>query len=453
MFDGILGWAKNAILSLMKKDGQPLLESQEMESLISLWAAMYGETGCMFLGIPATVSAEFARLVTLESEIRLTGPRGEWMNEQLLPFWRGFRPSVEYACALGGMVFKPYVQGEGLAVDVVQADCFFPTAFDWSGELTGAVFVERLTRDGKIYTRLESHSFSGGSESIRNRAFVSGSSAALGGEIGLDSVPEWAEILPQAEISGLSRPLFSYFRIPFANQADRFSPLGVSVFSRAVGTIRQADAQFGRLLWEYEGGQLAIDVDEAAVRKNRDGSVSMDQTTQRLYRRGLNLPGGNLYQAFAPALRDASYRAGLNSILREIETQCSLSFGTLSDPEAVAKTATEMKISRQRSFAAVKDIQTALQSALDGLFYAMDRLAAAYGLGSAGGWEAAYQWHDSILTDEEADRRNDRDDALNGFLPKWQYNVRWHGMTEEEARQAVADAAGNSPDPFGLGGV
>ena len=78
----------------------------------------------------------------------------------------------------------------------------------------------------------------------------------------------------------------------------------------------------------------------------------------------------------------------------------------------------------------------------------MDRLAQLYGLGPAGDWQASYEWHDSVLQDEETARRIDREDALNGFYPKWQYNVDWRGMTDEEAKAAVAEAAAGAPDPF-----
>ena len=439
----MLGWVRASLLHLFGQSKTDLIISSKMESLIALWSRMYegcDAKGFNSLGLPAFVSGEFARLVTLENKIVLSGRRGKWMEGQLLTFRQHLRPSVEYACALGGCVFKPYVSGDRINIDVVQGDCFFPTAFDSAKRLTGAVFAQQITRDGKIYTRLESHEFFSGKETIQNKAFMSSSNATLGGEVSLAVVPEWADIAPNAEITDIDRPLFAYFRIPLANNKDRFSPLGVSVFANAVHTIPQADEQYGRLLWEYEGGQLAIDVDESAIRKGDDGCVKLDQREQRLYRRVLNTQG-NLYEAFAPALRDTSYRAGLNEIFRKIEIQCNLAFGTISDPQTIEKTATEVRTSKQRSYAAVCDIQNALQMALDDLFYAVDRLAQLYNLGPAGEWEAAYEWHDSVLQDDETVRLIDREDALNGFIPKWRYNADWRGMTDDEAKGAVQEAA------------
>lgn len=84
---------------------------------------------------------------------------------------------------------------------------------------------------------------------------------------------------------------------------------------------------------------------------------------QRLYRNWINgsVSGGrNLYEVFAPTLRDESYRKGLDAMLKRIEFQCGLAYGTLSDPQNVDKTAEEIRSSKQRSYTTVKDLQRAL---------------------------------------------------------------------------------------------
>lgn len=459
MFQKMMQWVRATLLRLLGQENTDLVISPAMETQIATWVRMYEDVHAQdtySLGLPAFIAGEFARLVTLECDIRLTGTRGKWMDEQFSIFRDSLRPSVEYACALGGAVFKPYVRGDAIAVDVVQADAFFPTAFDTSRRLTGAVFSQQITRGGKIYTRLESHDFNPGTgvEVIQNRAFVSSSNASLGGEIALSQVPEWADITPEATIQNLTQPLFAYFRIPLANNKDRGSPLGVSVFAGAVPAIEQANAQYGRLLWEYEGGQLAVDVSEAAIRKGEDGGVQLDRLGQRLYRRSLATGDINFYHAFAPALRDASYLNGLNDLLRKIEMQSNLSFGTISDPSSVDKTATEVKMNKQRSFAAVHDIQRALETALNGLFYAMDKLAQLYGLGPAGDWQATYLWNDSILVDEDKAREQMRQDCRDGAAQWWEYRMRFYGESEAEAKKAVGYSENPKKplDPFGLDG-
>jgi flagellar hook-length control protein FliK len=85
-----------------------------------------------------------------------------------------------------------------------------------------------------------------------------------------------------------------------------------------------------------------------------------------LYRRTLDLGADNAYNVFNPDLRDASILNGLNTILMHIEDVTELSRGTLSEVTyAEARTATEIKILKQRSFSANQDIQKELQDTLE----------------------------------------------------------------------------------------
>ena len=61
-----------------------------------------------------------------------------------------------------------------------------------------------------------------------------------------------------------------------------------------------------------------------------------------------------------------------NNQMKLIEFACCLAYGTLSDPQNVDKTATEIKTSKQRSYTFVSDTQQALQTALEDLVYAMN---------------------------------------------------------------------------------
>ena len=81
---------------------------------------------------------------------------------------------------------------------------------------------------------------------------------------------------------------------------------------------------------------------------------------------------GDLYKVFNPAIRDTSLFNGLDKLLKRIEFGCNLAYGTLSDPQAVDKTAEEIRSSKQRSYSAVCDVQRALQSALEHLIWVMD---------------------------------------------------------------------------------
>ena len=196
MFQKLLRWLRAQIGTLFgdAPGANDIILSGQMENALALWAQMY-ETGGPWctakndlhsLHIAASVAREFARLVTMELKVSLSGsPRADYLAEQLAPFLDKLPNYTEIACALGGAVFKTYVSGDRLLVDVVQGDCFFPTTFDTTGRLTGAIFSEQLKRKNTIYTRLERHEYAAGVQTIQNKAFASSSTASLGQEIPL----------------------------------------------------------------------------------------------------------------------------------------------------------------------------------------------------------------------------------------------------------------------------
>lgn len=425
--------------------------SGEMTQGIELWSRMYHgnpewiKKGTTSLGLAAAVAEEYARLVTLEMVSELSGsPRADFLDsvyQQLLT--RLKNAQLEYACAKGGMVFKPYVQGGGLYIDCVQADRFYPTAFDSGGRLTGAVFAEQLVRDGVIYTRLESHSFADGVENIINKAFSSRSSTALGAEIPLSDVPEWADIEPETRVENLTAPLFSYFSPCAANNLDDTSPLGVSVYARATELIRDADMQYGRLLWEFEGGELAVDAAPDMLRPTDGKCLVMPSGRERLFRQ-LESADTDFYNVFSPQLRDTSIINGLNAILRRIEYNCRLSYGTLSDPQDVDKTAEEIKASKQRSYSAIAKTQESLSAALRGLVTAMDALCTLYGLSPAGNIEQSFSFDDSIVADRKTEFQERMQlQTASGMRPE--VNLAWYfGISEDDAKQLLTDPDGTA---------
>lgn len=52
---------------------------------------------------------------------------------------------------------------------------------------------------------------------------------------------------------------------------------------------------------------------------------------------------GKFFEQFEPSFRDEPLYRGLQNILKQIEFQVGLSYGTLSDPQSVEKTATEIQ--------------------------------------------------------------------------------------------------------------
>lgn len=403
--------------------------------------------------------------------------RAEYLNKKYKKVKDALREQLEYGIALGGLVIKPYVvekknQIESKSVnmltgksdstefeaeydiefDYVQANEFFPLSFDANGKLTEAAFIQRKYDKDITYSRLEYHKLEGNTVTIINRAYKSGttnsgisnnSAEYLGDEIPLKSVPGWEAFEPVTTIEDVDRLLFAYFKMPEANTVDRQSPLGVSGFAKAVSLIEDADLQYSRLLWEFEGGELAIDIDREALRyidnpNDPDGGHSvMSKLQQRLYRK-VDLNEENTYNVFSPELRDVSLVNGLNVILMRIEDKVGLSRGTISDATiAEARTATELMLQRKVSYETNKHIQEATQKALDDTIYVMNALCDLYDITEEGEYEVSYEWDDSILVDKDTELSRRMILMQNGLAGKVETRMWYFGETEKQAREAL----------------
>ncbi len=261
MFQRILQWIREVIRKMI---GQSTIKqslhvdvavSPPMAEALQLWSLMYQNqapwlnTEIRSLNLPAAIAGEITRAVTIEMHVTLTGSaRAAFLQKQFDRVLPRLRDQVEKGCAKGGLMFKPYVQGKQIAVDYVQADMFYPVAFDANGAITACVFADQRTIGSDYYTRLEYHAMTEAGCEIRNLAFKSSTKDTLGSPIPLTAVEAWKDLLPEAIITGIDKPLFAYFKYPLANNIDPTSPLGVSCYSRAVELIEQADKQWSDLL-------------------------------------------------------------------------------------------------------------------------------------------------------------------------------------------------------------
>ena len=433
--------------------------SDTMSNAIDKWIAIYENKSPWLnnnvesMGLGAAIASHLAKLVTMEFESEIT--TDEFLNEEYQVVIDEIRNSVEYACAKGGLVFKPYVSDGHVEVDLVQADSFYPVSFTSRKEVTGAIFLETNTEGDNLYTRLEYHRFENKVYRISNMAFKKKQYGSytnnddLGIQIQLSEVPEWESIQPEVEIKDLIKPLFSYFRMPMANNIETSSPLGVSAYSRAIDLIKEADKQYSRILWEYEGSELAVHAAEELFKPQKDKkgniiSSKLPVGKERLYRT-LDIDTtesgvSKLIDTFNPDIRDTSLFNGLNKILRLIEFNCGLAYGTLSDLQEVDKTAEEIKSSKQNSYQTVKDIQKALKKALKDLVYAMNSLANLYNLSSNKidiYNDISFNFDDSIIVDKNSELESMRLDVAAGILKPEIYLMAKYGKTEEEVKEMM----------------
>jgi A118 family predicted phage portal protein len=439
--------------ALQKTLGIEIATSSKMAKEIKLWQRMYENrppwiTGDVKgLSTSAAIASEIARLVTKEAEITITGSHAETERtivDTMDTFLNSLSHYVEYAAATGGVVFKPFVTDSGFAIDVVRQGQFFPVKFDNSGKITAIVFPEYRRKEKKLYTRIEYHSFEAGRYTITNKAYVNYTSTIvgdslsnLGKETPLSSVPEWSEIEPHVELNNATGTLFTYLKVPLANNIDPESPLGVSVYSRAVNQLQDADEQYGAVLWEFKAKETAIQAADEFFKKARDGTALLPKGKERTYHAmggGIETADGRpFFNVYSPEIRDESFFNGYNRIIQKVEFNSGLAYGTLSDPQMVDKTAEEIKVSKQRSYSTVKSMQRSVEFAITDLVDVLKSWMAITGKNVVGDIEVSCDWDDSLVIDKKYEIEQLRADLAIGVVGAIEYRMLRFKETQTQA--------------------
>lgn len=390
------------------------------------------------LGLEIGICREFADVSINEMEAKVEG--NDTLDQIFQTAVRDLNENLQDGLALGSLIIKPLMGGQ---VEYITADNFIPVRFD-NGRPVDCVFIERKQLDGnKFYHRLERHTLTPAGLMLTNRAYASTSSSRIGTPVSLDAVADWADLPEEISYPGMTKIDFGYYRNPLKNRIDN-SQCGVSVYSGpAIDRIKSADIQAARLDWEYESGERAIHVDERALKTSVNGKKSVAKSHERLYR-GLNIDQKNdeLFKEYSPQMRDDSYRQGLETALRQVEFSVGLAYGDLSDAQYVEKTATEIKAAKQRKYNRVAAIQENLKACLEDLVDAL----AFYNSSYTTTYSLSCAFNDSILTDEEAERNQDRQDVSMGVQRLEEYRAKWYGEDIETALQNLPEQAGSVID-------
>lgn len=445
MFDGLKRLWKGIVrmfnyTTLKNIIGCDAALSQSMIDAVNEWKKMVaGEADWITdyvksLKIEEGICREFADSVLVEMEACILN------NDRLDKlFQKGIsdlNENLQEGLALGSFVLRPLVGG---ASEAVAADKFIPIKFsDEEKPIDAAFLTMKRTAESEYFTKVERHYFVNGNLTIENKCYHSQSQSDIGTLCSLEDVEEWAGIDPgPITYPGMTQMDFGYYRNPLKNKVDG-SPCGVSVFDSAKELIRKADIQGARLDWEYESGERVIHVDERALKHKGNGTY-MPRLNKRLYK-GLNIEDGKdkeLLREYSPEMRDEAYIRGLEKYYRNIEFTVGLAYGDLSDVQEVSKTATEIKVSKARKYNRVTAIQENLEECLKDFVGALAFYNGAY----SSGYELSCKFNDSILTDEEAERQQDRNDVAMGVMQTWEYRAKWYNEDEATAKAAVAEQA------------
>ncbi len=446
----IIDYIKKVISMFKKEDiqkitGKPPVISSALLAKIAYWNNMYSghaewvDGYIKSLGLEQGICREFADCTLSELTTSVSNEKLDAAYKQTLEM---LTENLQSGIALGSFCIKPLSEN---TAEFVTADKFIPLSFSDSGKPTSLAFVTaKQIKSDSIYRKFEIHEIKGDILSIKNMCYHSTSENDIGKRCNLAEVEDWANLPEETSYNTKGRNLFGYYRNPIKNTIDD-TFCGVSIYDNAIQLIKNADVQYGRLEWEFESGERAINVDITALKPqaildNGKTTLVAPKLNERLYK-GLNLQTGDnaeLYKEFSPAFRDSNIINGLEQHKRAIEFAVGLSYGDLSNTQSVEKTATEIKHAKQRKYNRVNVIESKLKECLEDYCYGL----ACFNNCATSGYEFICNFSDSILTDEETERKQDIQDVSIGALPLWRYIMKWQGLTEDEAKAQALEGAG-----------
>jgi A118 family predicted phage portal protein len=417
---------------------ETMLNAQELWRAMVMGVSDWNDEDTPSLQIASAICTEVARSVTVEFESDVTGsPRADYINEQYQRVVDNSRLNIEKLTGGGEFIYKPFVKLNKVLVSVVENGMYFPVNYNEQNELTRVLFGERIKKDDMYYILFEDHEWDEATQTyeIRYKAFISEDGYVLKNEIAPTSVEFWADV-KDLKFLNIPQPLFVVVKMPQQNTIDLDAPQGVAIFSKAVKLIEQADKQFGRTMWEYEGGELSINASiDLFTKDKKTNNLVFPKGKDRLYKTYDVEPDKFALDVFNPQYRDTSLFNGLDKILKKIEFICQLSYGTISDPANVEKTATEIKASKQRFYSLVTDIQKTYQLSLEKLVKSIDILSTLYKLAPAGTFTQSFSFDDSIVSDRQTEFEERTQLLGAGVMNDWEMRMWYFGETEEEAKK------------------
>lgn len=393
--------------------------------------------------LPVLIVDKLCRAVFAEYETRLT-PGGSWMEQNLQALNAVRRRALQNALVGGECLLKPVPRDGYFDFVPVRRDCFAPLARDAHGRLQAVGTMELLARGGRRYALLERRSAAADGLCIETRLFEL-AGEALGHEAPLCALPETEALRPTLLLPGVPGVGLATLRTPLLNCVDG-GPEAVAVFAPAVGLIHSLGRTEHQLRREFENGASRVFASEDLLQEDGAGRRNLRDDLFV----GLPDDPANLgVTVYSPALREQSYLARKQDILRGCESLIGLKRGLLSEVEATERTATEVTASTGDYDLTIRDFQSMWENALREALTLCDALGRAYGLCGGDAFDPAaaltLDWGDGVLYDRTR-TWNEYLDMVDGGLLRPELALAWYfGLPHETEADLAAVRARYMP--------
>lgn len=362
--------------------------------------------------VAALLVGKLCRTVFAEYEARLQGGDG-WQRGNLERLNDAAKTAMQYALVGGECLLKPVPAGKGFDFVPIRRDCYVPLGRGSHGALQAVGTMEVLHQNGRRYALLERRTAEEDGLAIETRLFEL-NGQALGRALPLTALPACAGLVPELRLRGVAGVGLAVLRTPLANCVDG-SADAVAVYAPAVGLLHALGRCDAQLEAEFKNGASRVFASEDLLRPDAAGRRALRDD---LFVGLPDDPANVGVTVYSPALREQSYLARKQDILRSCENVLGLKRGLLSEDAETERTATEITATTADYDLTIRELQGAWAAAARQAMELCAALGGLYGLHAVppAGAELLIDWGDGVLYDRARLWAEQREMVAAGLL-------------------------------------
>lgn len=391
---------------------------------------------------------------------------GKYLNQVLADndFKNQFEMNLEKGIVAGGFAMRPYVDHDKIKIAWVRADQFYPLRSN-TNSISEAAIASRSTKIDNnqtvYYTLLEFHTWQNDNYVITNELYRSTNANEVGIQVDLGEL--YPNIAPSITINGeaMKRPIFSYFRMPGANNISLESPLGIGIVDNSKSAIDNLNLTHDTFMWEIRNSKRTVIVPDTMMSFDSAHRPTFDTDTD-VYVKGIGEDADSLKVTdITHDIRVQQFTQSMNSWLREFENNIGMAPGTFSySPDKGVQTATEVVSENSMTYQTRSSILTNVTAAIQGLCQAILELAGTAEFFSSGkpqfdltsvdnlsdlGLHVKYD--DGVFIDKDKQMDEDLKNVMANTLSKETFLMRNYNLSEADAEEELQRIQDEQPKP------
>lgn len=362
---------------------------------------------------------------------------------------------VELAFVYGTAAIVEYLEDSEVCLDFIYGDNIIPLSHR-NKQITEIAVVQEFTTNNKFYTHVSYHLIENGVYRVEHELYESKQQTYLGELTGLHL------IFNEHELSNMidgyfveyetMTPFFQIFKPAITNNFEPMSPMGVSPIANSISLLAAIDEEFNGLYTEVKLSKKRLLVNSEATKtqvvKDKDGegsvrlrSVSYFDTDEEIFQ-SIPMDESIPFKEFAPNYNSGPYIEGLNHKLNLLSQKVGLGNGYYRFDTSGGMTATEVVSKNSDTWRNRNKHAKVLRETLIDMMKGILHLEKSVG-GYAGDPELLeYNVHfdDSVIVDDGKRLEEMKADVMDGFLPKYIYIAEKYHITEEQAKEWLAES-------------